>query len=84
MEPFQPTIGRTLAAHAERAPAAIAIVTPGLQPLTFGELAGQIASRLPHGSLEVWKGRGHFGPLEDPELAVTSMLRFADATAPAS
>jgi pimeloyl-ACP methyl ester carboxylesterase len=45
------------------------------------EMAGQIASRLPHGSLEVWKGRGHFGPLEDPDLAVTSMLRFADATA---
>jgi pimeloyl-ACP methyl ester carboxylesterase len=45
------------------------------------EMAGQIASRLPHGSLEVWKGRGHFGPLEDPDLAVASMLRFADATA---
>lgn len=42
MEPFQPTIGQTLAGHAERAPGAIAIVAPGLQPLTFGELAGQI------------------------------------------
>jgi pimeloyl-ACP methyl ester carboxylesterase len=44
------------------------------------EMAGQIASRLPHGSLEVWRGRGRFGPLEDPDLAVASMLRFADAT----
>jgi pimeloyl-ACP methyl ester carboxylesterase len=45
------------------------------------EMAGQIASKLRHGSLEVWKGRGHFGPLEEPDLAVTSMLRFAEATA---
>jgi pimeloyl-ACP methyl ester carboxylesterase len=44
------------------------------------EMAGRIASRLPHGTLEVWSGRGHFGPLEDPKLAATSMLRFADAT----
>lgn len=42
LDAFQPTIGRTLAAHAERTPGAIAIVTPGLQPLTFGELASQI------------------------------------------
>lgn len=45
------------------------------------EMAGQIAERLPHGTLEVWTGRGHFGPLEDPSLAATSMLRFAEATA---
>ena len=41
---FQLTIGQTLVAHAERAPAATAIVTPGLQPLTFGELGGRIES----------------------------------------
>jgi pimeloyl-ACP methyl ester carboxylesterase len=45
------------------------------------EMAGGIASRLAHGSLEVWKGCGHFGPLEECDLAVTSMLRFAEATA---
>ena len=42
MDSFQPTIGRTLAAHAKRDPAAIAILSPGLRPLTFGELSLQI------------------------------------------
>ena len=42
MDSFRPTIGQTLAAHAERDPAAIAILSPGLKPLTFGELALQI------------------------------------------
>ncbi|MGZ4798863.1 MAG: alpha/beta fold hydrolase [Acidimicrobiia bacterium] len=40
-----------------------------------------IAARIPNASVEVWAGRGHFGPLEDPEQAAASMLRFAVATA---
>lgn len=42
MDVFHPTIGQTLRAHAERDPRALAIVCPGLAPLTFGELALQI------------------------------------------
>ena len=41
------------------------------------EFAAAIVDRLPHATLEVWGDRGHFGPLEDPEQAVASMLRFA-------
>ena len=43
----------------------------------FGE---RIAARLPDGSLEVMAGCGHFGPQQDPDAAVASMLAF---TAPA-
>ena len=42
-------------------------------PPSFAEL---IVERLPHGTLEVWPDRGHFGPLEDPGAAVVSMLNF--------
>jgi|tagenome__1003787_1003787.scaffolds.fasta_scaffold20953487_3 pimeloyl-ACP methyl ester carboxylesterase len=41
-------------------------------------LAERIAERLPHGSLEVWAGIGHFGPQQDPERAATSILDFAN------
>jgi pimeloyl-ACP methyl ester carboxylesterase len=41
---------------------------------TFAE---RIVERLPRATLEVWEGRGHFGPIEDPERAVASMLAFA-------
>jgi pimeloyl-ACP methyl ester carboxylesterase len=40
-------------------------------------LAGQIVDRLPHGTLELWPGRGHFGPMEDPDAAARSILDFA-------
>jgi uncharacterized protein (DUF952 family)/pimeloyl-ACP methyl ester carboxylesterase len=40
----------------------------------------QIAARLRHGSLEVMAGCGHFGPQQDPETTVASMLRFAAET----
>lgn len=43
------------------------------------KLAGQVAERIPHAELEVWADRGHFGPQEDPDAAVESMLRFATA-----
>jgi pimeloyl-ACP methyl ester carboxylesterase len=44
------------------------------------EMAEKIAERLPHATLEVWEKRGHFGPLEDPDHAAESMLRFHLAT----
>lgn len=37
--------------------------------------AGRLVERMPNATLEVWDGRGHFGPLEDPDAAVASMLR---------
>jgi pimeloyl-ACP methyl ester carboxylesterase len=40
-------------------------------------LARRIAERLPQGRLEVWPGCGHFGPQQDPEACVESMLTFA-------
>ena len=43
------------------------------------ELAARIARQLPHGRLEVWPGRGHFGPQQDPAACAASILRFTDA-----
>jgi pimeloyl-ACP methyl ester carboxylesterase len=40
-------------------------------------LGAGIAQRLPHGRLEVLPGVGHFGPQQDPDACVASMLRFA-------
>jgi pimeloyl-ACP methyl ester carboxylesterase len=40
-------------------------------------LATQIAGRLPHGRVEVFPGLGHFGPQQDPDAIVASILRFA-------
>jgi pimeloyl-ACP methyl ester carboxylesterase len=44
------------------------------------DMARTIADRMPHGSVEVMAGVGHFGPQEDPDRAVESMLRFAAET----
>lgn len=44
------------------------------------DFAAMLVERLPHGTLEVWSGRGHFGPLEDPVEVAESMLRFAGAS----
>jgi pimeloyl-ACP methyl ester carboxylesterase len=44
-------------------------------------LAARIAARLPHGSVEVMTGVGHFGPLEDPAATAASILAFDGATA---
>jgi pimeloyl-ACP methyl ester carboxylesterase len=41
--------------------------------------AATIVERLPHGSLEVWPGCGHFGPQQDPERCATSILAFASS-----
>lgn len=43
-------------------------------PPTLGEM---IVERLPDGRLEVMPGVGHFGPMQDPDATVASMLRFA-------
>jgi pimeloyl-ACP methyl ester carboxylesterase len=40
-------------------------------------LAARIAERLPRGELEVVDGVGHFGPQQDPDRIVESMLAFA-------
>jgi len=45
------------------------------------DLARDLATRITDGRVEVWPGRGHFGPQEDPPEAVASMLRFAAETA---
>ncbi len=39
-------------------------------------LARTLAARLPNGSVEVFSGRGHFVPLEDPDQFVAVLLRF--------
>jgi pimeloyl-ACP methyl ester carboxylesterase len=44
------------------------------------KLAAMIAERLPRGQVEVMPGLGHFGPMEDPDAIVASMLRFAAET----
>jgi pimeloyl-ACP methyl ester carboxylesterase len=43
-------------------------------------MAEQLAAKIPDATAEVWEGRGHFGPLEDPDHAAESMLHFALAT----
>ena len=44
-------------------------------------LAARLAGRLPHATLEVMPGLGHFGPLEDPDAATASILAFDDTSA---
>ncbi len=46
-------------------------------PAKLGEM---VVERLPAGRLEVMPGVGHFGPMQDPDTTVTSMLRFASET----
>ncbi len=41
------------------------------------KLAQMIVDRIPDATLEVWPDRGHFGPQQDPDQAVASMLAFA-------
>jgi pimeloyl-ACP methyl ester carboxylesterase len=42
-------------------------------------LCERVVGRLPNAILEVLPGLGHFGPLQDPDRAVESMLAFAPA-----
>jgi pimeloyl-ACP methyl ester carboxylesterase len=41
------------------------------------KLCARVVDRLPDATLEVRPGLGHFGPLQDPEGAVGSILQFA-------
>ncbi len=41
------------------------------------QLAERIALRLPNAHVEVWPGRGHFGPQEDPDACAASILGLA-------
>ena len=41
------------------------------------KLGEMIVERLPAGELEVMPGVGHFGPMQDPDATIRSMLRFA-------
>jgi pimeloyl-ACP methyl ester carboxylesterase len=41
------------------------------------EFGASIVERLPHARLEVMPGVGHFGPQQDPDACVESILRFA-------
>ena len=38
------------------------------------KLGAEIAERLPNGRLEVLAGLGHFGPQQDPDACVASIL----------
>jgi pimeloyl-ACP methyl ester carboxylesterase len=55
----------------------VLVVTGATSTAIPPTLAEQIVERLPDGHLEVWSGRGHFGPLEDPDAARRSILDFA-------
>ena len=41
------------------------------------ELGAPIVARIPNGRLEVLPGLGHFGPQQDPDACVASIVRFA-------
>ena len=45
-------------------------------------LATQIADRIPNGHVDVLAGLGHFGPQQDPDACVASILRFRAASKP--
>jgi pimeloyl-ACP methyl ester carboxylesterase len=56
------------------------VVCGGASAHINAELGAKIVERLPHGDLEVFEGCGHFGPQQDPEQTVASMLEFAART----
>jgi pimeloyl-ACP methyl ester carboxylesterase len=55
----------------------VAVVCGELSTSIDPPRAARIAERLPHGQVEVIRGVGHFGPQQDPDACVASMLRFA-------
>ncbi len=44
---------------------------------TSTDIGPRLAERMPRGAPEVWPGCGHFGPQQDPDRCVESILRFA-------
>lgn len=51
------------------------IACGGAQATVGGELATQLAARLPAGRVEVFEQLGHFGPLEDPAAVADVVAR---------
>jgi pimeloyl-ACP methyl ester carboxylesterase len=63
--------------HLSEVPVPVLVACGATSNSITPQLATRIVELLPHGTLEVWQARGHFGPLEDPDRAVVSMLEFA-------
>jgi pimeloyl-ACP methyl ester carboxylesterase len=55
----------------------VLVVCGGVSKSISPELGAAIAERIPNGRLEVLPGLGHFGPQQDPDACVESILRFA-------
>lgn len=54
----------------------VAVVCGEASPDIGPALAAKIADRLPRARLEVMAGLGHFGPQQDPDAIVASMMAF--------
>jgi pimeloyl-ACP methyl ester carboxylesterase len=55
----------------------VVVVCGETSPEVGPTLASQIAERIPKGRVEVLEGLGHFGPQQDPDACVASILRFS-------
>jgi pimeloyl-ACP methyl ester carboxylesterase len=64
-------------AHLGKVEAEVLVVVGEKSTSVDAVLGAGIAERLPHGRLEVLDGLGHFGPQQDPDACVASILRFA-------
>jgi len=60
----------------------VLVVCGETSPDVGPSLASQIADRIPNGHVEVMPGLGHFGPQQDPDACVASVMRFSAATTP--
>jgi pimeloyl-ACP methyl ester carboxylesterase len=58
-------------------PAPVAVASGAATNAMLPALVGEVVSRLPHARHELWDGRGHFGPLEDPDRGAASILAGA-------
>lgn len=57
--------------------AAVLVACGSLTDAINPQLAARISRRLPAGHLEVFDELGHFGPMQDPDRLVASILAFA-------
>jgi pimeloyl-ACP methyl ester carboxylesterase len=55
----------------------VCVVCGGTSTSVDAALGARIVEQLPHGRLEILEGLGHFGPQQDPDACVASILRFA-------
>jgi pimeloyl-ACP methyl ester carboxylesterase len=67
-------------AHLGRMTTAVLVVCGEMSRSIDPKLGAAIVERIPNGRLEVLPGLGHFGPQQDPDACVASILRFAVAT----